>query len=129
VLQEIYYAYKHPSSVTSDSAWIEWVFRLRRNNKRHALEFVEDWNSTRVTIAAAVPWLMSSLVGIIWTARGGDAQTAFTVASFILTSGTGKYIHDITLQPVTDFSVLVILALLAVISGIESPRTGSAPFG
>ncbi|KAH7119796.1 hypothetical protein B0J11DRAFT_534647 [Dendryphion nanum] len=102
VLQEIYYAYKHPKSITTDDDWIQWVFRLRRRNKRHALEFVEGWNSTRVIIAAAVPWMISCLVGIIWTAIGGDAQTAFTVAGFILTSGT------------------VILALLAVISGIES---------
>jgi hypothetical protein len=102
VLQEMYYAYKHPESITSDTAWIEWVFRLRKHNKRHALEFVEGWNSTRVVIAAMLPWLISCMVGIIWTATGGDAQTAFTVASFILTSGT------------------VILALLAFISSIES---------
>ncbi|KAF1972687.1 hypothetical protein BU23DRAFT_156017 [Bimuria novae-zelandiae CBS 107.79] len=91
VLQEIYYAYRHPDSVTSATDWIQWVFRLRKRNKRHALEFVEGWNSTRVIIAAALPWLISCLVGIIWTATRGDAQTAFTVASFILTSGTGEY--------------------------------------
>ena len=97
VLQEIYYAYKHPGSVTSENDWIQWVFRLRRSNKRHALEFVEGWNSTRVVIAAALPWLVSCLVGIIWSASGGDAQTAFTVASFILTSGTGKSLARIKL--------------------------------
>lgn len=90
VLQEMYYAYRHPSSVKSETEWVEWVFRLRRRNKRHALEFVEGWNSTRVIIAATLPWLVSCLVGIIWTATGRDAQTAFTVASFILASGTGK---------------------------------------
>jgi hypothetical protein len=98
----MYYAYKHPDSITSDTAWIEWVFCLRKHNKRHALEFVEGWNSTRVVIAAMLPWLISCLVGIIWTVMGSDAQTAFTVASFVLTSGT------------------VILALLAFISSIES---------
>jgi hypothetical protein len=77
----MYYAYNHPESITSDIAWID---------KRHALEFIEGWNSIRVVIAAMIPWLISCLVGIIWTATGGDAQTAFTVASFILTSGTGK---------------------------------------
>ncbi|KAH7091576.1 hypothetical protein FB567DRAFT_277472 [Paraphoma chrysanthemicola] len=110
VLQEVYYAYKHPDSITSNTAWIEWVFRLRKHNKRHALEFVEGWNSTRVVIAAMLPWLISCLVGVSWTASGGDAQTAFTVASFILTSGT------------------VILALLAFISSIESAgRSVSGP--
>ncbi len=86
----MYYAYKHPDSIKTETAWIDWVFRLRKKNKRHALEFVEGWNSSRVIIAALLPWLVSCLVGIIWTAMGGDAQTAFTVAGFILTSGTGK---------------------------------------
>lgn len=111
VLQEMFYAYRHPNSVKTKTSWIEWVFRLRDRNKRHALEFVEGWNSTRVIIAATVPWLISCLVGVVWTAMGKDAQTAFTVAGFILTSGT------------------VILALLAVISGIESSARGYTPIG
>ena len=51
ILQEIFYAYEHPERITSQTDWIEWVFRLRRRDKRHALEFVEGWNSTRVTFA------------------------------------------------------------------------------
>ncbi|KAK7192338.1 hypothetical protein PSPO01_01910 [Paraphaeosphaeria sporulosa] len=94
VLQELFYAYRHPQQATSSGQtnWIEWVFRLRQQNKRHALEFVEGWNTTRIVIAGAIPWLISCLVGIVWTAKGGDAQTAFTVASFILSSGTGTCI-------------------------------------
>ncbi|KAK0641663.1 hypothetical protein B0T16DRAFT_461702 [Cercophora newfieldiana] len=105
VLQEMMYAYRNPDRLfhgTDD--WIKWVFRLRRKEKRHALEFVEGWNTTRIAVSGSVPWLASCLVGIIWTAMGGDAQTAFTVASFILTSSS------------------VILALLAIISSIESSR-------
>ena len=68
------------------------MFRLQRSDRRHALAFVlafvEGWNTTRIAISGSVPWLASSLVGIIWTAAGGDAQTAFTVASFILTSSS-----------------------------------------
>ncbi|PVI00645.1 hypothetical protein DM02DRAFT_728436 [Periconia macrospinosa] len=109
ILQEMFYAYEHPESVHSQTEWIEWVFRLRRRDKRHALEFVEGWNSTRVIIAGMLPWLFSCIVGVAWTAAGKDTQTAFTVASFILTSGT------------------VILALLAVISGIESSGRRHSP--
>jgi len=90
ILQEMFYAYEHPERITSQTDWIEWVFRLRRRDKRHALEFVEGWNSTRVIFAGMLPWLISCIVGVAWTATGRDAQTAFTVASFILTSGTGK---------------------------------------
>ncbi|KAK4454268.1 hypothetical protein QBC34DRAFT_290524 [Podospora aff. communis PSN243] len=103
VLQEMMYAYRNPDRLfhASDD-WIKWVFRLRRKEKRHALEFVEGWNTTRIAISGTVPWLASCLFGVIWTARGGDPQTAFTVASFILTSSS------------------IILALLAIISSIES---------
>jgi len=95
------YAYKNPDRFLSDSDdWIRWVFRLRRKERRHALEFVEGWNTTRIAISGTAPWLSSCLVGIIWTAIGGDAQTAFTVASFILTSSSGKsssyLIHELT---------------------------------
>ncbi|OIW24903.1 hypothetical protein CONLIGDRAFT_684805 [Coniochaeta ligniaria NRRL 30616] len=102
VLQEMMYAYRNPERLSGGHDWIKWVFRLRRTDKRHALEFVEGWNTTRIAVAGTAPWLSSCLVGIIWTAIGGDAQTAFTVASFILTSSS------------------IVLALLAVISSIES---------
>ena len=91
IMQEMMYAYRNPDRVSGTSSdWVQWMFRLRRKDKRHALEFVEGWNTTRIAIAGTVPWLSSCLVGIIWTAMGGDAQTAFTVASFILTSSSSK---------------------------------------
>jgi hypothetical protein len=103
------YAYNHPSRLqlspsrnTQSDDWIKWVFRLRRRDRRHALEFVEGWNTTRIAVAGTVPWLSSCLLGVVWTVMGGDPQTAFTVASFLLTSSS------------------VILALLAIISSIES---------
>ncbi|CAM1502098.1 Fc.00g040820.m01.CDS01 [Cosmosporella sp. VM-42] len=102
VLQEMMYAYRNPHKLESNDEWIQWVFRLRRKDKRHAIEFVEGWNTTRIAIAGSVPWLISWLVGIIWAASRGDSQTAFTIASFILTSSS------------------ILLALLAIISSVES---------
>jgi len=102
VLQEMMFAYLNPDKVESTDDWIQWVFRLRRREKRHAVEFVEGWNSTRIAIAGSIPWLSSCIVGIAWTAAGGNVQSAFTVASFILTSAS------------------IILALLAIVSSIES---------
>lgn len=102
VLQEILYAFNHPSKVDTHHDWIDWVFQLRQPDKRHALEFVEGWNGTRIAVAGSVPMVFSTLVGLIWSIRSGDWQTAFTVASFILTLGT------------------LLLALLAVVSGIEA---------
>jgi len=86
VLQEIVYAYHRPNQISSETQWVKWVFRLREADKRHAIEFAEHWNDTRIAVAGAIPWVSSCMVGIIWTSRGGDAQTAFTVAGFILSS-------------------------------------------
>jgi hypothetical protein len=84
----VLFAYLNPSSVDTDHAWIDWIFRLRQPDRRHALEFVEGWNGTRIAVAGITPMVFSTLVGIIWSARSGDVQTAFTVAGFILTAGT-----------------------------------------
>jgi hypothetical protein len=90
VLQEMFYAYTHPAKISSESDWINWVFRLRRQDKRHALELVEGWNSTRIIVAVSIPSLISSVVGITWAVVLKDVQSAFAVASFILTLGTGE---------------------------------------
>jgi hypothetical protein len=89
-MQEVLYAYNHPSEFGSETDWIDWVFRLRQPDKRHALEFVEGWDGTRIAVLGLIPCVASALIGVIWTARGGDAQTAFTVSSFILTMCTGE---------------------------------------
>lgn len=90
-MREVLYAYNHPSEFGSETDWIEWVFRLRQPNRRHALNFVEGWKGTRIAIAGTMPCILSTMVGIICSARGGDIQTAFTVASFILTIATGEF--------------------------------------
>jgi hypothetical protein len=87
-LQEVFHAYNNLSMIETETAWIEWVFNLRQADRRHALEFVEGWSGSRIAMVGSVPWVSASIVGIVWVARGGDAQTAFTVASFILTVGT-----------------------------------------
>lgn len=40
VLQEMMYAYQNSGKLRSGDDWIQWVFRLRRKDTRHALEFV-----------------------------------------------------------------------------------------
>lgn len=72
----------------TDHDWIDWVFRLRQRDRRHALEFVEGWNGTRIAIAGLTPLLISCILGVVWSWQTGDVQTAFTVAGFVLTAGT-----------------------------------------
>lgn len=78
------------------------MFRLRQPDRRHALEFVEGWNGTRIAVAGSIPLVVSTMVAIVWSAKGSGVQDGFAVAGFILTAGS------------------LLLALLAIISGIES---------
>ncbi|KAF4458096.1 hypothetical protein F53441_104 [Fusarium austroafricanum] len=55
VLQEMMFAYRNPGRLESNDDWIQWVFRLRKKDKRHAVEFVEGWNTTRIAIAGTIP--------------------------------------------------------------------------
>lgn len=105
VLQEIFYAYRNPSRIDTDHAWVDWVFQLRQSDHRHALEFVEDWNGMRIAMAGSMPLIFSTVVGIVWSVKTGDVQTGFTVAGFILTAGTRKYAcRDINLTSLGCYS-------------------------
>jgi hypothetical protein len=95
------FAYRHPERLAdggSGNDWVQWIFRLRRRDKRHAIELVEGWNTKRIAIAGSIPWISSWLVAIIWTSLGGDPQTTFTAAGFILTSSSGKNIHELVIS-------------------------------
>lgn len=117
-LLELLYAFNNPSEIDGKGEWIEWVFNLRGSDQRYALEFVEGWNTTRIAIACAIPLVTSTVVGTVWSARTGDVQTAFTVAGFILTSGTCKFTAALRLTCILIF--LVILAMVAIASSVDS---------
>ena len=72
VLQEVLYAYRQPSKIDTDHVWVDWMFRLRQPNRRHALEFVGEWNGTRIAVAGMTPLMFFTLVGAVWSARSGD---------------------------------------------------------
>jgi hypothetical protein len=76
-------------------------------------------DGTRIAVLGSLPCIASTLVGVVWSARGGDVQTAFTVAGFILTVATGEF-RCVSGVALVLMMSLVLLALLAVISGIDS---------
>jgi hypothetical protein len=88
ILQELLCAYQNPSKISSEHELIDWVFRLRQPDRRHALEFVEDWNGTRIAVAGIIPLVVSTMVAIVWSAKGSGVQDGFAVARFILTAGS-----------------------------------------
>jgi hypothetical protein len=87
------YAYQNPSKIRTKQDWIDWVFRLRQEDRRHALEFVEGWKGARIAVAGSIPLIISTVVGIVWSVKGSSVQDAFAVAGFILTAGSCKFIQ------------------------------------
>ncbi|KAK2759972.1 hypothetical protein FQN54_002708 [Arachnomyces sp. PD_36] len=107
-MQDLLHCYHHPSTIATQqqgkgnhNAYIHWVFALKGKDSRYLLEFVEGWSGQRIAVAASIPLLVSTVVGILLSFLTANVQTAFTVAGFILTMGT------------------VFLALVGVLSGTE----------
>ncbi|KAK3371126.1 hypothetical protein B0T24DRAFT_627811 [Lasiosphaeria ovina] len=98
-MQEFLYYVFHPEEVSKEYSrprvWIDWVFDLREKRPdgtvhRHLVEIIEGWSALRITVASLFPVLGSAILGIVWASMTQDVQTAFTVASFLLTFGSGK---------------------------------------
>jgi hypothetical protein len=70
--------------------WIDCVFRLRQQDRQHALEFVEGWNGTRIVMASSIPLLLSAVLAIVWSVKGSGIQDGFAIAGFMLTAGSCK---------------------------------------
>lgn len=81
--------YSDPEKCQGQTEWIEWVFALRFEDRRHALEFLEDWSGLHIALMGLSQIVAATIIGLVWACRSGDVQTAFTVAGFALTVSTG----------------------------------------
>lgn len=87
VMQDMSYVWVYPESIFAESAWMEWLCRLRKRDKSHTLEFLE-WKSYHVAITVLTPWMISCLVGVLWAPVGGDDQNAFKLVGLIRASSS-----------------------------------------
>lgn len=70
--------------------------KLLANTENEGLEFVRSWNAVAISAIVLLPFVLSLVFGGVWVglfvSKGTDAQvavqTAFTVASYIVTAGT-----------------------------------------
>lgn len=88
IKQDILFAYRYPEKLHSNGEWIQWIYNLRQPGRRYALEFIENWSALRILIAVSVLLASSIALGIVWAVVKDDAQTAFTVATFVLGAGS-----------------------------------------
>ena len=69
---------------------------LIANAKDEGLEFVPSWDTVAISAIALVPFILSLVLGGVWIGvfvkKGTDVQvavqTAFTMASYVVTAGT-----------------------------------------
>lgn len=96
------------------------------NTDLEGLEFVRAWDRRRISAIATVPFVISLLFALIWipvsAARFAvDAQvavqTAFTVASYIVTAGRSRTMEQAFIR-VSDISIgALLIALFAFLDG------------
>lgn len=74
-------------------AWAEWVHKNLNASRscpfrsQLSIKLVLRWSTTRISIASAIPLLLSFIVGFWYSAAYDDQQTAWTISSFIVTAG------------------------------------------
>lgn len=87
VMQDMSYVWVYPESIFAESAWIEWLCRLRKRDKSHTLEFFgmeELWCGYHCT--DSLDDLLSC--SVLWTPIGGDDQNAFKLVGLIRASSS-----------------------------------------
>jgi hypothetical protein len=72
------------------------------NAEDEGLEFVRSWNTISISAIVLLPFVLSLVFGGVWIGvfvkMGTDVQvavqTAFTVASYIVTAGTSQVLRS-----------------------------------
>ncbi|KAI0391908.1 hypothetical protein F5Y17DRAFT_460407 [Xylariaceae sp. FL0594] len=134
-LQLLYHMYSG-WRVSGETAhiWADWIHSVLNNGSndvtkgQYALELVLGWSTTRIALVILLPVLLSLAVGLClnsssWTDLA-TIQTAWGTASYIVTRGGRESgppsASDPTMCQLTDSIILVLAALLAILSGIET---------
>lgn len=96
---------------------------LLANTENEGLEFVRSWNAVAISVIVLLPFVLSLAFGGVWVglsvSKGTDAQvavqTAFTVASYIVTAGTLQVLPDGWKNALTNCLGTLLVALIAFI--------------
>jgi hypothetical protein len=81
--------------------WVDWIHNNLNNGSfdpkhtdetgvRYSLECCFDWSAKRISVAFLIPLSLSVVVGLWYQRSTGDVQTAWSIASFIVTASAGK---------------------------------------
>ena len=86
------HAYHHPDRLRPAHEWVDWFveFKAEDRGKTVGLEFQEALWAEKLAIIAILITIAIIVVSIVWSLRGGELQTVFTVMGFVLTGAAGK---------------------------------------
>ena len=86
------HAYHHPDRLRPAHEWVDWFveFKADDRGKTVGLEFQEALWAEKLAIIAILITIAIIIVSIVWSLRGGELQTVFTVMGFVLTGAAGK---------------------------------------
>lgn len=76
--------------------WIDWVsknmneFHKIPSEGRYSLELKLSWSAKKIMVLVTTPVILSLVIGTWYMQSTGDTQTAWTIASYIVTAAGGK---------------------------------------
>ena len=89
--KQFMHAYHHPESIRPDHRWVDWFVDFDTNDRRpNGLEFIEGLWADKLAAIAVIFSVAIVVVSIVWTLKGGNLQTVFTVMGFVLTFVAGE---------------------------------------
>lgn len=69
--------------------WNEWIFDTISNNGL-SIELLLGWSVVRISVVVSFPVMLSFAIGMWYMQKTGDVQTAWTIASYVVTGVGGK---------------------------------------
>ena len=86
------HAYHHPDRLRPEHEWVDWFvdFKAQDRGKTVGLEFQQGLWAEKLGLIAVLITVAIIVVSIVWSLKGGDLQTVFTVMGFVLTLAAGE---------------------------------------
>ena len=77
--------------IRPDHHWVDWFVAFNDGDERtNGLEFIESIYAEKLLGVAVVATIAIVVVCIVWSLKGGQLQTVFTVMGFVLTLVAGE---------------------------------------
>ena len=94
------HAFHHPDRLRPAHEWVDWFveFKAQDRGKTVGLEFQEALWAEKLAIIAILITIAIIVVSIVWSLKGGQLQTVFTVMGFVLTGAAGKSSYQDTMN-------------------------------